>query len=435
MRILFVTPFYKPYFGGIERVIEKLSEQLLKDSRIQKIGVLTTKWTFPKWHQPREYHPEWADYEIIDGIEVYRINSWPRRAIPFFQVPLVWHSLGDIRRAIKEFKPDTIQWMSDKFFWGNFWSWYFAKMTGLTIFKSSPVNNRLKPVSTSSGCKIFFSPSYHDLTFLKQWLRPINAVLMRLADKIQVITELEKNKVRRAYFVPEAKFVIIPWGINKLKVKSAVPAGRQEKLKVRNEIQARSSTRQENAPFSPKPVTILSVGRISRHKGQMWLVKIFKELTEICKQPCKQPLKLVLIGQDEGDKEKIENYAFQNDLASQVIITGHISDDELQRWYERADIFALFPEYEAFGLVFIEAMSYGLPVVTHRVGAIPEVLKDKALITDPYNTAQAKIVLAKLINDIEHRQNIGTAGKQFVEVNYSWEKTARELLNIRELTL
>ncbi len=59
------------------------------------------------------------------------------------------------------------------------------------------------------------------------------------------------------------------------------------------------------------------------------------------------------------------------------------SDQELARWYSKADFFVLFSRYEAFGLVFFEAMAHGTPVLTHDVGANRELLTQGAVVTPP----------------------------------------------------
>ena len=58
LRVLFVTPYFRPYLGGIERAVEQLSLNLLKSSRVDSVAVLTTKYAFP-----RIPHSDWPDYE------------------------------------------------------------------------------------------------------------------------------------------------------------------------------------------------------------------------------------------------------------------------------------------------------------------------------------------------------------------------------------
>jgi glycosyltransferase involved in cell wall biosynthesis len=99
---------------------------------------------------------------------------------------------------------------------------------------------------------------------------------------------------------------------------------------------AKSLKKEENPE-----VVILAVGRLSRHKGQMWLVKVFQKLCRISSLP----LKLVLVGKDEGEGKLISKFIQKSNLSNKVILTGEISDHELNNWYYQADIFALFPKY------------------------------------------------------------------------------------------
>ena len=56
LRIMFLTPYFRPYLGGIERAVEKLALQLQKSPEVEAVGVLTTKYSFPRTPQPN-----WAD--------------------------------------------------------------------------------------------------------------------------------------------------------------------------------------------------------------------------------------------------------------------------------------------------------------------------------------------------------------------------------------
>ena len=58
LRVLFITPYFRPYLGGIERAVEQLSFNLLESGRVDSVAVLTTKYAFP-----RIPHSEWSDYE------------------------------------------------------------------------------------------------------------------------------------------------------------------------------------------------------------------------------------------------------------------------------------------------------------------------------------------------------------------------------------
>jgi len=97
LRVLFLTPYYKPYLGGIERVIERLSAGMRARPDAEAVGVLTTHFAFPRKHLDGL-----PAIELIDGgVEVLRLPGRPHVAPPYFSVPLVWFPPGAIQAAIE----------------------------------------------------------------------------------------------------------------------------------------------------------------------------------------------------------------------------------------------------------------------------------------------------------------------------------------------
>jgi len=85
LRVMFLTPYFRPYLGGIERAIEQLSFQIQQSNAIEAVGVLTTKYSFP-----RHPEPTWDDQETTpEDITIYRLSGFPWRSLPFYSVPLV----------------------------------------------------------------------------------------------------------------------------------------------------------------------------------------------------------------------------------------------------------------------------------------------------------------------------------------------------------
>ncbi|HEY7294787.1 MAG TPA: hypothetical protein VH916_07080, partial [Dehalococcoidia bacterium] len=138
LRVLFLTPYYKPYLGGIERVIERLSAGMLRRDDIEAVGVLTTHYEFP-----RHWTEGLASRERMDGgVEIIRLPAWPKAAPPYFSVPLVWFPPRAIRDAIAAFRPSVLHWVGDGWFWGHYFSARYA----------------------GSETAVVFSPSFHTLT-------------------------------------------------------------------------------------------------------------------------------------------------------------------------------------------------------------------------------------------------------------------------------
>lgn len=377
MRILFVNPYYKPYLGGIERVIEKLSREFLKDPDVKTVGVLTTFTAFPgktMYGLPPK--------EIIDGVTVYRRSFWPKN-IPFISAsPGAGFFGGEMDQVVSDFKPDVVQLMSDRWWPVNFRVW-----------------NKVKP-----EVKVFYSLSFHDLNLAfpanlaKIPIRYFNHELTNGVDKTITITKLESEKVRQAYSTDPNKIAVIPWGVDQPDFFKRSNSG---------------------------TVRILAVGRLSKHKGQDKLLQAYLA----AKPKFEKQTELILVGSDEGLWQELESKIKKHNLEQEVKWLGEADETKLRQAYIDADIFALTPAYEAFGLVFIEAASYNLPLVTWDVGAVKEVLGDAAFISRTGEIESVTDNLVKLVNSADLRSSYGDKAAELSK-SYSWDNTAKKFLTL-----
>ena len=398
LRVLFLTPYFRPYLGGIERAIEQLTFELLRSGDVGAVGVLTTKYSFPRVPQP-----DWSDRETTpEGIQIFRLSGYPRRSIPLYSVPLVWFSPWRVRRFLQEFKPDVVHFVGDGWFWGHFWSWFwFRKRAGF-----------------------IFTPSFHALPLSRWWLRPINGFICNVMDRVVPLTRLESGLVRRAYWVPERKTAIIGWG-------AAPPQENPPNLPLRKgETNDPPLQRGARGDFTPgeetTPLTILCVGRLGQHKGQAWLLEVYRQ----ARPQFGRPVQLVLVGQDEGDEEFLRQTIRAGGLDDEVLLTGELSDRELADWYSRTDLFTLFSQYEAFGLVFFEAMAHGAPVLTHDVGANRELLTRGAVVVPRFDKQAAAEEMVRLVNQDDQRLHLSREAQDYCLAEFTWSATAEKYLEI-----
>jgi glycosyltransferase involved in cell wall biosynthesis len=293
-------------------------------------------------------------------------------------VPLVWFSPRQIRRYLEEFEPNVIHFVGDGWFWGHFWTWFWYRRRA----------------------RFIFTPSFHALPLGRQWLRPINVFLCRVVDRVVALTRGEEERVGRTYWVSPRKLEVIGWGVAP---PEAAPAASNRRV-----------------------LTILCVGRLGGHKGQAWLLKVYQQARPqfVC------PTRLVLVGRDEGGEGAIRSQVQVSGLEHEVTVTGEVSDVELAEWYSRSDLFTLFSRYEAFGLVFFEAMVWGVPVLTHDVGANREILARGAAVVPRFNESAAIGELVRLVNDNEYRQRLGREGREYALAGFTWSAVAEKYLRI-----
>ena len=383
LRVLFLTPYFRPYLGGIERAIEQLSFQMQRSDAIEAVGVLTTKYSFP-----RKPQPTWDDREIThEGLYIFRLSGFPRRSLPFYSVPLVWFSPLRLKKYLEEFQPDVIHFVGDGWFWGHIWAWFWFRGRG----------------------RIVFTPSYHTLPPSKWWLKPINAFLSHVADRVVALTGLEAEGVHRAYRTGKDKLGVIGWGAS-----------------VEENVHPGSVQEHGKSDSGTGPLTILCVGRLGNHKGQRWLLNVYLR----ARTRFDRPTRIILVGRDEGAAIGIENFIAERRLQGEVIVTGEVSDNELAEWYAEADLFALFSRYEAFGLVFLEAMAHGTPVLTHEVGANREVLLRGAVVVPRFNEEVAAAELVRLVNDNAARRKLGHEAQEYALSEFAWPAVAEKYLEV-----
>ena len=185
-----------------------------------------------------------------------------------------------------------------------------------------------------------------------------------------------------------------------------------------------------NSPKSlHQPITILCVGRIHPRKGQLELLEGIDDLPKQSKQ--KILCKFIGPFTHSSYTEKIRNFA--QSVGCQVDFLGDLTDEELCANYASADLFALTPilcpkSVEGFGFVFLEASSYGLPVIGHRVGGIEDAVKDghTGFLAEPKDRASLTNILEKLISNKTLREQLGENGKKWAQ-NHSWSSVATEV--------
>lgn len=116
------------------------------------------------------------------------------------------------------------------------------------------------------------------------------------------------------------------------------------------------------------------------------------------------------------------------DLArSRVRAPGRISRDELNRLYRRCQIFVAPSRYESFGLIYVEAMRCGKPVIGCRAGGIPDVVnhEETGLLAEPGDAASLAACMKRLAGDAELRRRLGDAGRRSFLQRFSANQLAQ----------
>ncbi len=112
-----------------------------------------------------------------------------------------------------------------------------------------------------------------------------------------------------------------------------------------------------------------------------------------------------------------------------VDIVGQVPLEEVARYYRSASVFCLPTLNEPFGLVLLEAFSYGLPIVATRIGAIPEIVTqdESGYLVSPQDSRELAHALELLLADPARCERFGAFGRNSLAHRYSWEDTSLKL--------
>lgn len=179
--------------------------------------------------------------------------------------------------------------------------------------------------------------------------------------------------------------------------------------------------------------TALYVGRFARSKGIEYLIESFKSVVK------KIPnAKLMLVGSGTREtEESIKSLVHDLGLSSSIILAGKINDEDLPTVYASSDVLVLPSLVEGFGLVLLEAMAVGKPVVSTLVGPIPELISDGEqglLVPRGDSNALASAILT-VLEDRSLAKKMGEKGRQRVLESFTFEKLASQMTTLYESQL
>jgi glycosyltransferase involved in cell wall biosynthesis len=137
-----------------------------------------------------------------------------------------------------------------------------------------------------------------------------------------------------------------------------------------------------------------------------------------------------MVGEDGGMRSAVESRIRSAGLERSVRLLGHLDDDRLlAAAYREAAVTVLPSEYEAFGLVLLESLAQGTPVIASRVGGIPEVVDDgrAGLLVPPGSVPELSAAIRRLWEDPALGRRLGEYGRSTVVPRFTWEALADRL--------
>jgi phosphatidylinositol alpha-1,6-mannosyltransferase len=176
---------------------------------------------------------------------------------------------------------------------------------------------------------------------------------------------------------------------------------------------------------------LLSVARLSRHKGVDTALKALASLSE--RYP---DLHYAVVGTGE-ELRALAAEASELGLGDRVRFLTEVPDRDLPALYNCAEVYLgvsrlMEQRVEGFGISIAEASACGIPVVAGRSGGIPEAVRDgeTGLLVDAEGPEAVAAAIGRLLEDTDLRARLGAAGRRAVETYYNWDRVAADIARI-----
>lgn len=226
---------------------------------------------------------------------------------------------------------------------------------------------------------------------------------IRFADKIIAVSNFTKDQILKNYNVEPGKTSVIYNGID---------------LNTQSFSEEDVEATKKGFVLDNKPV-LLFVGRVDDpRKGLDMLIKALPKVLK------KGDVNLLVVG--KGDQAKARELAELVGVSNKIVFTGFVDDITLKKCYALCDVYVCPSRLEGFGLTLLDAMAAGKPIVATRVGAIPEVIRDKAngVLAEPDDENSLARAIYQALTTISDNDNFSC---RILKDKFNWAKNTKIL--------
>lgn len=325
---------------------------------------------------------------IIDNVVFYR--PW------FFGLPLISQRLNDFLKVLLIFI--CIKVNKIKF---DIIHAHYAHPPGFVAVLLAKIVKKTV-IITCRGSDIH---EYTEKNYPDKLRRERVLYAIKNADYLTCVSNFLSEKIV-SLGIDDTKVEVVPNGVNSEMFYPIKIAVAREKLKL---------------PLDKK--IILNVGMLTPIKGTIYLINAFADIIKK-----NDGLFLIIIGHGPLRSE-LENKVRTLNLNRYVRFVSFVPNEELVFWFNAADLFVLPSLGEGFGIVLIEALSCGLPIVASNVGGIPEIINESNLgiLISPGNIEELSNGILQGLNNNWNRNKLIERSKY-----YSWDNVAKLTSNIYE---
>jgi len=268
-----------------------------------------------------------------------------------------------------------------------------------------PFRSRYRSVITVHDLAFMLYPHFLTKASARYYGQIDQAV--RRADAIIAVSKATKRDVMRLLGVAERKITVIYEAANPF----FHPMDRRE------------ATQRVKRRFGISDDFLLFVSTIEPRKNVPNLLRAFRQILD----DYHVRVKLVVVGQKGWLFDEAFDLVEDLKLGEEVVFLGRVATEELLWLYNSAQALVQPSIYEGFGLMPLEAMTCGTPVVVSNVSSMPEVAGDAGLTVDPHDVDQLAVAMWRILDDTELRSSLIQKGLKR-SACFSWDKTATQTL-------
>lgn len=296
----------------------------------------------------RRARPDLPDRETIEGIEVFRYDL-PRKTFTSYHFsarPQIRKILNCLER--EGVKPLDLIILHQALVALEAVTHSFIRETPWLYNFHSPWGEEFQ-ISRSLKWLNMLNPGFLFQKRIKDW---IECRVLKRCQRIIVLSRFMQERLERIHGMSK-KSIIIPGGVD---IEAFSPP--KDRGLIRKKL-----------GLPEGKIILFTVRNLRQRMGLMNLIKALAELGDI-----REKVHLVMGGKGKLE-EKLKRFAADQKVLDSITFLGHISQNNLPIFYQAADFFILPTEYlEGFGMVTLEALATGLPVIGTPVGATPEIL-------------------------------------------------------------
>jgi len=374
MKVLLVYKFFIPHWGGIETLMYSIAKGISR--YCEEVAVLTTV-----------NHKMGKNNERIDGVKVIRVSA----LFPFRKIDLSF-SIPKILRIIKKF--DIIYvfgCLPSSIF---IYSLLLGKLVNRLIAWHPAYNPNAIRTCQSKLLKML--RNIHDKSLLKFYSSFASVILASTKEEVNSFSKIYRGKIYLVGECVEDPPFLAESKVDKILSEYGLSRGKY----------------------------ILNVGRIAHYKGQDLLINAWRNIEKDF-----QELKLVLVGEDWGLRQKLVSIINEYNLRN-VLFIGSVDMETLHALYDGALAIVAPSRFEAFHRIALEAWSHKKPIIALDLGgATKHITQNNGILTkessDDLEKALRKIILQPNLAKI-----LGENGYKLFRSMYSTDAYARNLIRI-----